>query len=459
MVVKFCLKEDKTGKSNLKVFLLGFVMIFLLFSCGREKQYNFLIITIDALRADHLSCYGYKYNTSPEIDKFAEKAIIYEDAFCPIPKTSASLASMLTGLHPMVHKTKPNLGTLKDKFLTIAELLKMKGYETGASVFNGNLDRSFGFNQGFDFYDEVWKRDPAKGNSAKNITEAAIKFIKEKKGKKFFLWLHYIDPHAPYIPPPEYFVQEEKGININSLKKRIVVGLGRKNWINLEKNPLSGYYLSLYDGEIRRVDHYVGEVLKFIEKQGLKNKTVIIISADHGEELGKHNFFFGHGPLAFNSSIRIPMIVWIPGKRHRKSSLPVSNMDIYPTITQLLSLRLPYDIQGTSLLSPRRRRKLLILALGGHALISYPYKLVVTNDKFASALGINKEYLFNIEKDPLELNPLQITPSIGIEFFRLSRRFNEVYENISAPYFSTWEKKKRKLPRKTIENLKTLGYL
>ncbi len=425
-------------------------------SCGGHRKSNVIIITIDALRADHLSLYGYGYRTSPNIDKFASRALVYQNAFCAIPKTSASLASMLTGLHPTVLKIKPNLGTLREEFFTLAEALKKKGYITGASVFNGNLDRVFGFAQGFDFYDEVWKRNGNdKEGSAALITGSAIDFIRKNKNRKFFLWLHYIDPHAPYQPEEKWIPREDKGFDIREVKNKVVVGQG--NWVHLDRHPFSGYYISRYDGEIRKVDFYVGKVLEELAKTGLLKNTMVFISADHGEELGEHNLFFDHGPLPFNSSVRIPMVVYLPWEKPRRVKSPVSLMDISPTIGEILSIEFPYKLTGKSMLRPIKNRKLLILGLQGNAVISFPKKLIFISRRAQRNLGLSPFYLFNISIDPQEEKTL---PLVSLEISRLTRlRDRLLHHYIKRSKKFRGNQGKRKISGKTLENLKSLGYV
>ncbi len=425
-------------------------------SCGGRRQPNIVIITIDALRADHLSLYGYRYRTSPNIDKFASKALVYQNAFCALPKTSASLASMLTGLHPTVLKIKPNLGTLRKEFLTLAEALKEKGYVTGASVFNGNLDRVFGFAQGFDFYDEVWKRNSNdKEGSAALITEAAVDFIRKNKERKFFLWLHYIDPHAPYQPEEKWIPQEDKGADIRKVKNKVVVGEGE--WVHLNLHPFSGYYISRYDGEIRKVDFYAGKVLEELKKSGLLKNTVVIISADHGEELGEHNLFFDHGPLPFNSSIRIPLVVYIPWEKPRNVKAPVSLMDLAPTIGEIVGIKFPYKLTGRSMLKPIKNRKLLILALQGNAVIDFPKKLIFIGRRAQKALGLKPFYLFDVAKDFQEKAPLPLQGLMVSRLTRLRDRLLHLYSKESRKFKG--KKRGKRISRKTLENLKSLGYV
>ncbi len=435
------------------MFLL---VLFLFSSCrGRQDRLNLLIITIDALRADHMSLYGYSRRTSPNLDEFSRRARVFENAFCTIPKTSASLASMLTGLHPSVLKIKPNLGTLRKGFLTLAEALKEKGYTTGASVFNGNLDRAFGFAQGFDFYDEVWKRDSRKELSADLITRTAVKFLRENADHSFFLWLHYIDPHAPYQPQEKWVEETSGGMDIREVNPRIVVGEGE--WVDLEGHPHLGYYVARYDGEIRKADYYVGKVLEELKGLGLLNKTMVIISADHGEELGEHNLFFDHGPLPFNSSVRIPLILYLPGEKPGRIKDAVSLMDVVPTVAEVLNLQFPYSLTGSSLLHPQPGRRLLILGLMGHAVVDFPEKMNFISERGRQYLGLGSYYLYDVKEDPLEHHPLPLTSLKISRFTHLRDWFLGKYIKQSKKFRG--HRGQGKISRKTMENLKSLGYV
>jgi arylsulfatase A-like enzyme len=168
-----------------------YISILVLFfnGCGKSKpaveKYSIILLAVDTLRADHMHCYGYPYPTTPRIDEFAKKTSFFEHAFCPIPKTSASFASMMTGLHPSIHKTHPNRGPLDNKYQTLAEMLQNNGYLTAAVVDNANLSRIFQFDQGFESYTEVWNEVDEKKLSTPFITEKVISFLNGPHIKPF----------------------------------------------------------------------------------------------------------------------------------------------------------------------------------------------------------------------------------------------------------------------------------
>ena len=177
----------------------------------RKHDYNLLFITIDTLRADHLNCYGYQKIKTPHIDKLASQGVIFTQAITPVPITLPAHVSMMTGQYPIQHGVRNNGNFILGKeAVTLAEIMKEKGYQTAACIGAFVLNSAFGLDQGFDFYEDSL---PAGGKKldilynerkAEDITSIALKWLMTNKEKKFFLWLHYFDPHASYTPPSPY---------------------------------------------------------------------------------------------------------------------------------------------------------------------------------------------------------------------------------------------------------------
>ena len=420
------------------------------------KRPNIILITVDALRADYLGAYGHANGTSPRIDAFASEALLFTNAYCTVPKTSASFASIMTGLHPFLHKTAPIQDYLREDNLTIAEFLRKKGYETAAIVENANLSKVFKFNLGFESYTEVWKHVEGKAAATPFITSATRKFLEGVHRKPIFLWVHYIDPHAPYLPPAEFVRYDEgkKGRDISLIDKKIVVG-GKPEKEKI-RSGLSdeNYFIALYEGCVRYVDNEIGKILETIKRRYPDN-TVVIISSDHGEELGEHNLFFDHGPLTFQSSTRVPLIVKIPGREAGRIDRPVSLMDIFPTIAEnILHRSIPTTIQGISLFRTEAARKLYIYGQSSHAIVAGGSNFIEINQLFAERLGLATKYCFDYHGDAAEKNNL-----IGGRYpqFLLN---NNLYNNFIDKYnYPPSKKKPRQLSGKDLENLKTLGYL
>jgi arylsulfatase len=425
-------------------------------SSHEAQRFNILLIAVDTLRADHLGCYGYQYPTSPRLDAFAKKSIFFENAFCPIPKTSASFASMLTGLHPSIHKTRPNLGTLKEKYLSLAEMLQAEGYHTAAVVDNANLSRSFKFDQGFADYIEVWTEVQDKSASTPFILSKVIAFLEKPHEKPFFLWMNFIETHVPYIPPAEFIPQRPAGRDLRTLQPCIMPGAVRRH-LEQAGDFSEGYSIARYDGAVSYVDAGIGRILDTVSRMGLEKDTLIIVTADHGEDLGERNFFFDHGPLTFTAGARVPMIVHIPGRKPRTVRTPVSVMDIYPTILELLQRKAPYPLQGVSLLEAQKDRLLYILGTSSHAVVKNGQHYVVLNPKLAKGLRLPAEHFFNYFRDPRETRNLFGSQAAAAR--ALARQYDAFYDEFGDCLRHPPGEGKRKLKDKEKESLKTLGYL
>ena len=438
--------------------LLVFLAVGLTFSCTatrEEQRPNIILISIDALRADHLSIYGYPYQTSPHIDEFAKKSTVFESAYSLIPKTSASFASLMTGLHPFSHRTQPNQDSLNEKFITLAEALKLRDYSTAAIVDNSNLSPKYKFNQGFDRYITVWEDREKREESTPYITQKVLEFLSDPPGKPFFLWAHYIEPHFPYVPPSRFIEDRPEGRVLGVIPQAIIVS-NSSSAVDLQSKE--GYYLALYDGAIKYVDSEFRKIISLVTEKGCERNSIIILTADHGEELGEHNLFYDHGPLAFNSSLRVPLIVFLPGEKGRRIKYPVSLMDIYPTILEKAGLVPPYPIQGKNLFIEKGREDLYLLAPpGSRALISSPYHLINVLPPFVDELGLENYYLFDIYKDPQENNNLAKSKSQTLRI--LQQRLLEFFANPTYSKRDAEKKSEEPLSKKELERLRALGYI
>lgn len=429
-------------------------------SCGRKaaapERYNVLLIAVDTLRADRLGCYGYPQATSPRLDAFAGRSLFFEHAFCPIPKTSASFASMMTGLHPHVHKTKPNRGTLNEKYLTLAELLQAEGYETAAVVDNANLSSFFKFNQGFWTYTEVWNEVEDKSGSSPYITARVLDFLAAPRQKPFFMWVNYIEPHTPYMPPAEFVREHPPGRDLRTLEHYVLPKRVRSE-IEQNREFNEGYYTARYDGAVRFVDAEIGRIIDAVFARGLDKNTVVIVTADHGEDLGERNYFFDHGALTFTAGARVPLIAHVPGRKPERVKTPVSIMDIYPTVLELLGREAPYALQGISLFAPRPDRLLHIVGIGSHAVVRDGQHYVGVSPKLSKRLRLAPEHFYDLFADPLETRNIYgrhvaDARALNAQYDAFIRQFGDVFRAADDPG-------KRKLTEKERKSLETLGYL
>jgi len=317
---------------------------------------NVLLITIDTLRADHLGVYGYRRATSPYIDSLARRGMVFDRAFTFWPKTRASMICMMTGLYPSRNGYDSQHHELYSFNPTLASALRDAGYATAAVVDNANVAASHGFSKGFESFREVWTdrnvKDEADG--ARAISAGAIRFLSDApKDRPFFLWLHYVNPHAPYTPPAPFDAQFADADAAAGPELRPVTGFNggvRKVWA-VPGHMRLGYYVSQYDGEIAFTDAEVGRVLDALSKSGRAGQTVILLASDHGESLGEHNYYFDHGADLFDPCLRVPLIVVDPdAKASGRSSALASTLDIVPTLLDAVKVSYPPDLAGTSLL-------------------------------------------------------------------------------------------------------------
>ena len=291
----------------------------------KTPEFNILLISIDTLRADHLGCYGYSATKTPTIDELAREGTLFSRCYTPVPVTLPSHISIMTGLYPLSHGVRNN-GTFVagPELLTLAEILKGRGYQTAAFVGSFVLDRRFGLDQGFDTYDDYMSKDQSQPlllyneRKAEDVVSGADKWLKENgKNKPFFLWMHCFDPHAPY-EPPEPFATAYKN------------------------NP--------YDGEISYTDQMLGKVMTTLKEMNLWDQTLIIFTADHGEGLGDHGEKT-HAIFIYDSTLHVPLIFRYPKllPQNAKVSQEVSTIDIFPTVLDLVSLKPDKNCQGKSL--------------------------------------------------------------------------------------------------------------
>ena len=344
---------------------------------------NIILISIDTLRADRLSCYGYKYKTTPNIDALAQEAVLFENCFTNIPLTMPSHASMLTGLIPPVHGVHDNNRTsLDDSVVTLPERLKEEGYATYGIISAEVLNKRFGLNQGFDVYDDTFDD---KTNKAQYVMQRtgdetaahALKWLEENQDKKKFMFIHFYDPHDDYEPPAPYDKQF--------------------------KHP--------YDGEIAFTDHCIGQVIDKLRSLGQYKNALIVIVGDHGEMLGEHGESL-HGFYIYNNVLRVPMVIKPAGraKAHRIGD-NTTVIDITPTILSQAGIEVPSDMHGVNLSEYFTRSN-------HHILDRFIFSESLTPTKYNgnSLLGIiNNQWhyiqttqpeLYNRINDPDELNNL-----------------------------------------------------
>ena len=281
-----------------------------------------IVISIDTCRADYLGCYNPSKALTPHIDRFAETATLFGNAVAPVPLTLPSHTSMLTGQIPLAHGVHQNASFVREDLVTLPEILADQGYTTGAIISHLVLGRAFGLDQGFGTYnDRMIEGGAVQGERRGEATSdlASIWLQRNAGAGPMFLLVHYFDPHEPYQAPSEF------------------------------ADRFGPDDAQQYAAEIAYVDAAVGKVLETLKKLDIYESSLIIITADHGEMLGDHGER-DHGYFLYESAIKVPLIIKLPGQRvARRTDEVVGLIDITPTVCSAVGVDSPPDIQGRDL--------------------------------------------------------------------------------------------------------------
>jgi arylsulfatase A-like enzyme len=294
-----------------------------------------VIVVVDTLRFNHLGCYGYERNTSPSVDRFAGEAVRFDRAYASSSWTQPSVASMLTGLHPGAHTVFRMERSLPDTAETLAEILKDEGYATAAIISHRLIGTGTNFDQGFEVFDELH----AKGyryRSTPGVTAKAISLLEgfAREERPFFLLVHYFDPHYNYNRHSAFgFAPKSAGRlkGIESIKKLRALP---------DPTPAEiGLVEGLYDEEVRYTDQGFGRLLAALEELNLKEKTMIVFTADHGEEFYERGWL-GHTRTLYEEIIRVPLLVRMPKGRNGGEVVrdQVSLVGLTPTVLDIMGV-------------------------------------------------------------------------------------------------------------------------
>lgn len=436
------------------------------------RMQNVLLVSIDSLRADHLGCYGYPRNTSPNLDRLAAAGYRFENAVSQASWTLPSHASLLTSRHPSSHGVDRSRRKLGSRTETLAMWLKAMGFYTGAVVSGPFMKRLYGFDRGFHEYDDelAGVDNPHSVVTSDRIHEKVKDFLDRHGNRPFFLFLHYWDVHYDYNPPAPYdrlFDPDYEGdLDASDFEHNRAIHAG------MSPRDLE-HLVALYDGEIRFVDDHIGMLVKELQKRKLYKETLVVITSDHGDEFFEHGEK-GHAHSLYQELVHVPLIVRSPKKPGGKSvPHPAALVDIAPTVLELLgSWGERTRMEGRSLAPLLKRdplpwrdgpvwsetkrarknktayrgRTARCVRMGRHKCIHYEAK------------GPRPEVyeFYDLEEDPDEKSPL---PPASLA----ERGFHPLAEWLSE-WAREMEKKRPKdqealLDPETIRTLKRLGYL
>lgn len=398
---------------------------------------NIILITLDTLRSDRLSCYGSERVLTPNIDALAREGVLFQNAAGTVPFTLPAHSSMMTGTYPPFHGIRENVGSmLPDDIPTLAERLRDGGWATAGFVSSFVLDGRWGIGRGFDhYYDDFDLEEydtPHMGAVQRTGDETvaeAVRWLDERPADQpFFLWLHLYDPHEPYTPP----------------------------------EPFKSQYLKHpYDGEVAWTDSLVGEFRKALVERELLEESLVILTSDHGEGLGDHGEMF-HGYFIYESTIHVALVVrppvWADGGRVVDSS--VSHVDLLPTVLDAVDLPYPDVVHGKSLVSlmfgaeesaPRN-----VYSESMYPLLHYGWAPLrsLRTERF-KLIDVPRQELFDLSQDRREEHNLATTrPETSLE---LDRRLARLREEIERGARSAGQEVD--LDEQTLAQLEALGYM
>lgn len=324
---------------------------------ARPERPHVIILLVDALRADHLGSYGYERETSPAIDALARDGVLFEQAISQSTFTKSSIASLFTGRaayeHGVYWGDRRDAGdrltsdVLPDSETTLAEVLRSRGYLTAAWVQNSHLRPHMGFAQGFVSY-----RDQQ--GDADRITGRFLRWLRgPARHHDVFAYLHYIDLHDPYLPEPPYdgLFGGSTGVyqDVDLDEWGAFLAGVRDGRIGISASQVAQLE-ALYDGQIRYLDDRIGRLLAELEASGLYDRSLIILTSDHGDGFMEHGFI-SHSSTPFDELVHVPLIVKLPGGLHagRRVAQQVRSIDVAPTVLELLGMPVPRRVSGCSL--------------------------------------------------------------------------------------------------------------
>ena len=367
-----------------------------------ERPTNVVLVVIDSLRADHLSCYGHERPTTPEIDALAAVSVRYANAFSQAPWTTPSIGSLLSSQYPTVLGIRHALSPLPEGLVLLPEVLQANGIATGAVVSHSFTSAKWGFSQGFDSFDESNIKD-YEGITSPGVSARAIQFLDQHRDRPFFLFLHYFDPHFAYVDHDRFSFGAGQADYSGPVKSGQDFLPLAKQRDELDGDDVEELH-RLYDSELALTDHYVGKVLEHLRALSLFDDSLIIVTADHGEEFLDHGML-GHAKTLYNELVSVPLIVKYPRGEAGVVEEPVALLDLYPTVLDVLGLEVDHALAGSSLridakpgakpnearpvfTETSRRRELRAVVVDG-------YKLVLD-------LETGARELFHLESDSAE---------------------------------------------------------
>jgi arylsulfatase A-like enzyme len=430
-------------------------------------EYNVVLISIDSLRADHLSAYGYRRDTSPAMAALARDGILFRNNTTTTAWTLPGHMSILTGRSLLGHGVVTDAQKLGDDIPTLAESLRSAGYTTHAIVSAPYVEARYGFDRGFDSYDDQTIRFATHGDSYKEVTapllqRTAATWLDGNANRKFFLFLHYWDVHYDYAPGAPYDTMFDPHYE------------GSINGENFYFNPAVHarmperdleHVIALYDGEIRLVDDHIAMLRAKLQELGVAEKTIIVVTADHGDEFFEHGRK-GHHRTLYDEILRVPLIVYVPGAKPQRSevTMETSTIDIMPTVLGLVGAAVPPGVEGTDLtgiayLGQAEWNRTTVAELYRTESLNCQVSLRRTGEKLIHHFNDRLVEAYDIATDPGERSRLPIRQSPATEMMAdLSTWLNEHWAAYRGRIRAGLDREVT-MDAETQDRLRALGYI
>ncbi|HEY7511451.1 MAG TPA: sulfatase-like hydrolase/transferase [Vicinamibacteria bacterium] len=426
---------------------------------------NVLLIVLDAARAGSFGVYGYGRATTPEVDRMAAEGVVFERASTPAVYTLGAMSSLWTSQYPDRHHAEVSYADrLPADRLTLAQALTEAGVHAAGFIANPMAGRLFGFERGFAEFEQVYERFPDLGSRGEAFRRVVPEWLRRNASRRFFAYVHLREPHFPYDPGPPFDTRFGPDAPLGRAERRDKTWYTDVNQGRVRPTPEQVAHLQrLYDGNLAYADREVGELRRALEQAGLWDRTVVIVTADHGEQLYEHGYI-SHSAQVYEQSTRVPLIVRFPpagAPRGRRVSAQVDLQDVAPTVLDVFGVasgRAAEAFAGRSLLPVAAG------APGRHAVVSRTvwerpvYGLRDGRFKYIHDTRTGAEQLYDLGEDPGEQDPLQSREPLRAAFYR--QALHDWMARLKRPETRPAAASGGAAPSaQTCEHLRTLGYL
>ena len=425
---------------------------------------NILIYLIDCLRADHLGVYGYTRGVSPNIDRFARDAVVFERAMSVASWTRPAVASLLSGLSPESHGTRGDRDALSDAVPMVQEMLREEGYTTAAVVTNGVVSTKFGFGRGFDdfrYLPEQHKTNPQIHQLSDRVNREIFEWLGGcDTTKPFFMYVHSTDPHAPYLPVSPYRERFAADVDpaigrhpaVEALTQgKAVAGPGVRQGL-----------IDLYDGEIAFNDENFGRLMKWLKNNSLYDETLIVLTADHGEEFEDHGRW-QHGLTLYQEQLHVPLVVKQPAnlKAGQRRTEMVSLTDVAPTLLEAVGINPPATMTGRSLRPWRNQKELAQLNRPAFADLAREPQWRSVNAVILDDTKLIQNHTYDLPRPSRELYDLGTDPDENLNLETARSVISGFLETLirQAAAVEQHEAPAARLSAEDEDMLRALGYL